>query len=210
MTAAAILPYFLAADPPPVAHFAGNDSSEESGRDHAWAERIKAGDHDALTALFTVYFPRLVTFARRYVASRDVAEDVVQDVLIKLWIDHVTWRIPDSVAAYLYRSVRNRAIEVRRHDLVIAKHEETVLTLSVPAIEHPGTEQLEARDLRLAAERAITKLAPRCREIFLLNRVHGLTYREISATLDISQSTVETQMARAIRALHLALADFRR
>ena len=60
-----------------------------------------------------------------------------------------------------------------------------------------------------AVNRAVDKLPPRCREIFLMSREGGMTYAEIAHSLGISIKTVETQMGRALRSLRLSLARYR-
>jgi len=210
MTALAAISYWAMAEGHDDAARARNSVDPEIlARDRAWAERIKAGDAVALEQLFTAYFAAFAAYAYRYVPARDVAKDVVQDVLGKLWINRDRWTIPDNMAAMLYRAVRNRALQVHRHELVISQHESDVQAQGAPLALDAAATTTE-HELRQLGERAIAALPPRCREIFLMSRVDRLTYREIAATLGISMATVETQMARAFRALDAALSDFRR
>jgi RNA polymerase sigma-70 factor (ECF subfamily) len=95
----------LSNDPPedgPPAHGPGQDA--------AWLERIRAGDPGAFEALFREHYHGLCLFAARLVASDAVAEELVQDVLLRVWQQRERWTVTGSVAAYLYGAVRNQAL----------------------------------------------------------------------------------------------------
>ena len=165
--------------------------------------RVRQGDEAAFEQLFKRFYSPLATYALGFVQSRDAAEDVVQEVFLKLW--EIRQRLPDadSASAYLYRAVRNRALNQLRRLRLSAKWRRETLpeTEAAPAADRSAEEAELAELIR----RAVSDLPPRTREVFLLSREQFLTYPEIAATLSISVKTVETLMGRALKVLRQKL-----
>ena len=181
--------------------------SPNAARDRAIAERIQQGDEEALTKLFQLYFVELANYVFRYLGSRDDAKDVVQDVFFWLWVHREEWTT-EQIAGFLYRLARNRALKAIRHDRVVENYEASVIA-EEPVAENEGAAEADASDLRAAVDRAVGSMPPRVREVFLLNREQGLSYKEIAEALEISVNTVETQMGKALRIIQAATQGLR-
>ena len=168
--------------------------------------RIQAGDEGAYDAVFRAWYPVLVRVAAAVLYDTDAAEEVAQDVLVQLWQRRHVVDVDTPLKAYLLRAVRNRALNHLRHLKVRREAEpEVELTYNAPlTADMPSG----AQELSAAARLAVSQLPPRCREIFELSRVDGLTYAEIAEALDLSQKTVEAQMGKALRILRERLADW--
>src|SRR5688572_1126344 len=83
-----------------------------------WNERIRSGDEAAFEALFRAFAPGLCALATRYVQSRAVAEELVQDLFFDLWARRAQVAIEGTLAAYLATAIRNRAMNhVKREQL---------------------------------------------------------------------------------------------
>ena len=167
---------------------------------------IARGDRGAFETVFREHYAPLVRFAEVMLRSREAGEDIVQEVLLSLWRQRETLKVDDSLRAYLYRAVRNRALNSVRNDRV-RREAMPHLVREAPEITTGEAELLEG-ELETAARGAIAELPPRCREIFELSRFKGLRYGEIAETLGISVKTVETQMGRALKSLRERLAPF--
>ena len=161
--------------------------------------RLRAGDQDAFERLFRAWYSRLADHAVRLLASRDAAEDAVQDVFVAVWARRATLPDGSKLPAYLHRAVRNRALNQLRHERTANRWLARVdPDRAIPPVAETSLEYEEVdRTLRAA----LGHLSPRCREVFLLSREQGLSYPEIAETLEISVKTVETLMGRALRAL---------
>ena len=168
--------------------------------------RIIRGDREAFELLFREHYASLVRFAEGLVRSREVAEDTVQEVLFNLWRQRETLRVEESVRAYLFRSVRNRALNHLRNERV--RHEAVPHLVNEAPAAAAGDSRVVEGELEQAIRNAVAELPPRCREVFELSRAQGLRYSEIAATLGISVKTVETQMGRALKTLRDRLAPF--
>ena len=180
------------------------------GTPRALADAVRRGDHAAFEAIFRAHYDGLVRFANRLLLARMEAEEVVQDVLLKVWTKREQLDPGEDLKTYLYRATRNQALNQLRRRRV-----ERLFRRTRPADEPeappppPAGASQEATELAVAIAAAVEALPDRCREVFVLSREHGLTYSAIAATMGISVKTVETQMGRAFRSLRAALGPFR-
>lgn len=167
---------------------------------------VREGRRDALAELLERYWSPLVSYAAGIVGGRDRAKDVVQDAFIRVWQKREEWSYRGSVGAYLYRIVRNLALNARRdHKTSLRRHEE--FGRESPRKDPPDTPEdvLEAASLRAEIQEAIDALPDRRREVFVLSRFHGLTHREIAEAMEISPQTVSNQMTAGLAELREAL-----
>ena len=177
--------------------------------DAALVRRIRAGDERALEVVFRAHYAGMAAFVQRYVNAPDVAEELVQDIFFKLWSRREQLSEIESFKTYLYRAVRNQALNWLRRRKLERRWEEEHGEESEPAALAAADDGATEQEVTLAVRAAIDRLPPRCREIFLLSRDGGLTYNDIARTLEISVKTVETQMGRALKALRFSLASYR-
>jgi RNA polymerase sigma-70 factor (ECF subfamily) len=162
-----------------------------------WVQRIRLGDEAAFESLFRAFAPGLCAFLGRYVESRAVAEDLVQDLFLTLWHKREELQITGTVDSYLFGAARNRALNYLRHERVTDRFRTSILERGEP---HGSSEEGEILEM-LEVQGAVETLPARCRLIFSLHHHHGLTYAEIARSLGLSVKTVETQMGRALKAL---------
>jgi RNA polymerase sigma-70 factor (ECF subfamily) len=174
--------------------------------DRELQDRIRQGDHGAFEALFRATYPQLVGVTRSIVRDADVAEEIVQDVLLELWRRREGLVVEDSLRAYLFRATRNRALNHLRHIAVERRGEPFVRGEST--VSPRADARLSASEIEVAIRDAVATLPDRCREVFELSRLHGLKYSEIAQTLGISIKTVEAQMGKALRVLREQLAPW--
>jgi len=168
--------------------------------------RLATGDEAAFDAIFRAWYAPLVRIAEGIVRERALAEVVVQDVLLEVWRRREQLGGEESPRAYLIRAARNRALNHIRHLRVQQKSAPYVATRTEDAPE--GASRLVEAELDDAVRSAVAQLPPRCREVFELSRVHGLSYAEIARSLEISVKTVEAQMGKALRTLRERLAPW--
>jgi RNA polymerase sigma-70 factor (ECF subfamily) len=162
--------------------------------------RIRQGDSDALGIVLERHWPAVVRYASDILDSRDAAEDVAQETFVRLWERREAWRLEGSVRALLLRVTRNLSLdELRRRS---ARHK-TARSAPQPPLRLLPDEELEHRELRSILTRAVDSLPERRREVFVLVRHYGLSYRETAAVLDLAPQTVANHLT-------LAVADLRR
>ncbi len=161
--------------------------------------KIQKGNKKAFDALFRKYYTQLVRFAIAYVHDGTIAEEMVQDVFIRIWENAPCTDIETSVQAYLHTSVRNQALNYLKHTEVKKRHEQEQVKQAEVLDEFPGSVNMGFFQEVLA--KAIGNLPDKCREIFEMAKFQGLSYDEIAEYLQVSGKTVENQMGIALKKL---------
>jgi RNA polymerase sigma-70 factor (ECF subfamily) len=184
-------------------------SHEHDVRDAALWSHIQASDPTALRAIIEQYTTELRSFAMLVVRQEDMAQEVVQDVFVRLWERRTTLSIQGSLIAYLYRMTRNRALDMLKHERATQRLRTTIereyVISGTPTALNEGTSNLLNEELRRALDQILRELQPQLREIFLMVRLHGMGYAEVADMLGISVVTVRSQMSRAVRRIGEAL-----
>lgn len=126
--------------------------------------------------------------------DRELAEDTVQDVFVKYWEKMDTVE-PNKVKNYLYRSAKNSIINHAEHKKVVLKFE---AQLKTKTDKNSPEYQLEVNEFKGQLEKAISDLPENQREVFLMHRMDGLKYKEISEILGIGQKAIEKRMRLAL------------
>jgi len=149
--------------------------------------------------LFKIYSQKLIYFSQGYVRDKQTAENIVQDVFLRVWQTKENLDPVKNIQSYLFMAVKNESLKQLRHLQVEKKHQENVSVLSV--VELTPDEKIDQNELREEINKAINYLPDKCREIFTMSRFDQLKYSEIADILGISIKTVETQMGRALKKL---------
>ena len=143
--------------------------------------------------VYSIYFPKLVRFAREFVLSTEDAENIIQDIFIYLWEHQEILGSLSNLNAFLFVLVKNRCIDfIRQKKLVERKREEfemvmdKELQLKMYALQQFDENALSADDIEVILNNAINSVPEKCREVFILSRMEGLKYREIAERLNIS------------------------
>ena len=162
-------------------------------------EKIKKGDEKAFEKLFHKYYGILCSFATKIINDDVAAEEIVQDLFVKLWEKREQLFIETSLKNYLFRSVKNLCLNTIQHNKTKIRYAQIVIS----EVENQFTDDnnYPEPDLSVKIEESINSLPEKRREIFLLSRQDGLKYHEIAQKLNISIKTVETQMSLAIKTL---------
>lgn len=156
-----------------------------------------------IAALYLSESARLRRKVARIVGDQATAADLVHDIFLRLW--RRAEPLDGNDTAYLTRSARNAAIDHLRAERIRADFVKgTVPEQHAGGVPSPHA-VLEAREGLNQVDQAVRALPERTRHIFLLNRVHGSSYPEIAAAMQISASAVEKHMARALAALRKAV-----
>lgn len=157
---------------------------------------------DSFAKVFHQYYSPLCNYVASIIGDNDNAEDIVQDVFIKVHEKGLLDEI-QNIEAFLLRSVKYKSIDYLRTQKT--KEEKTGLI---------GRDQNRAEILDITEEDIeplfhyyAAKLPPKTRAVFLMNRSGGLTYKEIAEKLDISSKTVEKQMTRALKKMRELLKE---
>jgi RNA polymerase sigma-70 factor (ECF subfamily) len=159
------------------------------------------GDSASFEALFRTYHGALCAFVCTYVRCPWIAEELVDDVFVRVWERRSTWDSCLNKKRYLYTAVRNSALKVLAHERVVrtshamVKDEGRSPAMGQPPA--PADEEVNAHELEGAFDLASHQLPARCHKAYMLHYDEGLSYREIAEIMGISERTVEPQVAKA-------------
>jgi RNA polymerase sigma-70 factor, ECF subfamily len=183
-------------------------SLAQEGRESAYRELVRRYERPVFSLIF------------RMVRDREISEDLAQDTFIKV-LNHIDKYRPEfKLSSWLFKIANNVAIDHLRkrqldtvsidgspHAMSAAEVEAT--SFDVVARQESALDEMEAKELGSAIERAIQKLRPEYRACIMLRHVEGRSYEEIAATLDLPLGTVKTYIHRARHQLRDALEGLR-
>ena len=164
-------------------------------------------DEAVFEQVFKTYFKSLHAYACTITKEEASAEEIVQQVFVKLWERSEGLSISGSVAAYLYRAVYNESLNYLKHHKIRAVDKQYVEHSMKNENEHAG-KKLSLKELEGKLTQALNELPEQCRTIFQMSRFEELRYKEIADRLNISVKTVENQMGKALKLLRLKLVEF--
>ena len=160
---------------------------------------LKQSNQEAFTTLYKKYWKQVYNFSRLYLTSQSVAEEVVQEVFIKVWEARDFMREGDNFKGLLFIITRNLIFNMHRKNLNEDFYKMTVL--SAMESSYDIEEEIDAKNLSEYIDLLIADLPPRRREIFNLSRKENKSYKEISQLLGVSEKTVENQIGEALKFL---------
>lgn len=175
--------------------------------EHDLIIRLKAGDRKAFNALYTMYARRLMAWCLQYVAVREDAEELVQDVFIALWKNRECIRNDETLRPLLFTTLRNRMTNAFRSRLNSPVYEDYVNSQAHTA-EAPAEAGIEYHEFYKRVMASIASLPQTQRQVVTLSRIHGLKNSEIAAYLGLTDKTVRNTLSAALRALRLRLGLF--
>ena len=172
--------------------------------------RIRAGDETACEALYRAYRGPLWRFAYAYVSSREVAEELVQEIFLALWRNRTEAGANGGIRAWLYAAIRNQALNHLRHERIVTRlgvrmkggsdtadgsGAERTIAMGAPAPD--AHRAVEANELDEKVMRAISALPERRRIAMTLRWKHDLPPAEIARVLDTTPEAVRVLLTRA-------------
>ena len=148
---------------------------------------------------------RLFQFAFAFVSNKELSEEIVNDVFLKLWQQRSKISEIKNINVYLYVSVKNTAFNYLR-----TMSPKKIIGIEEISADHfylsPDQEQILITDeLKKIIEQSISQLPPKCKLIFKLVKEDGLSFSEVAAILGISYKTVTTQLTIALKKLEQIL-----
>ncbi len=168
--------------------------------------RIRCGEEKALADLYAHFHKRLLDFAKALLHSIEIAEEVVEDVFVKLWGRRDKINEIENLTIYLYVSVKNKALNTlsqKAKELISEPFD--YFDIEVKDNSANPHDLLITSEMMQRMQQAIEALPPRCKMIFKLVREDGLKYKEIAQILNISINTIDAQMAIAVKRICTAL-----
>lgn len=168
---------------------------------------LKKSNVNAFDSLFYRYYKKVLSFCYKILGTKEDAEEIVQTVFLAIWENRTIIDEDKHFETYLFSIVR--------HHVYNALKRKSYRKAFLESIENPNIgsnldveDQVYYNDLNLLLNKLIDTLPPKRREIYLLSRNRGLTYKQIADKLRITENTVDTQIRNALNYLRPILEKF--
>ncbi len=163
--------------------------------------RLKNGDMLAFDNVYELYSHRLFSFIFKILKNEADADDIVQEVFVKIWESRDKLGDYKLLNSYLFTIAYNNSIDLIRKRINNNKYLEHLRNSSIINTTLSSISEFEFNELNLQIEKLIENLPERQKQVYILHKVNGLTYPEIADQLGISKNTVENHMAKALKYL---------
>lgn len=158
---------------------------------------LASGDNNAFKNLFLDYFPKIKYFISHLIKSDLIAEDLAQDIFIKIWENKESLTAINSFNSYVYRMAKNAVI----NHLKSQGFEKTYVAYITQKDENQASseEDLFAKEIELLVRLTVEKMPPQRKKIYELSRIKGLKNEEIAKLLSLSKKTIENHLNLALK-----------
>jgi RNA polymerase sigma-70 factor, ECF subfamily len=166
---------------------------------------LQKGNERAFDFVFKEYYANLSRFSFSFVKEQDIAEELVQEVYLKLWKKREQLVHVENIFSYLMSMVRNQCIDYLRKEKLNSKMH---LNFEPEISDNSTEEQISKNEFEEQLIRSILKLPERCRIAFELSRFDGCSNKEIAVNMKISIKGVEALIGRSLKFLRIELQEF--
>ncbi|WP_126243614.1 RNA polymerase sigma factor [Chitinophaga rhizosphaerae] len=165
--------------------------------EHELLIRLSEGDGAAFAELFHEYRDRIYATAVRLMGSHSHAEEIVQEVFMKIWLNRSSLPQVTFFRAYLFTTARNQIFNSLKQ---LARERTADILHAEPACK--GTEErVLGRDFERVLQNAVRQLPPQQERVYHLSKVEGRPRHEVAHLLQLSPETVKVHLARAMRSI---------
>lgn len=169
--------------------------------------KLAADDKQAMETLFRSHYEEMCKYAFSILQDQYMAEDIVQEIFLRLWEKRKSLIIKQSFRSYLFSSTHNNCIQLIKHKCVIDRHCKETLQ-SAGKSSPKCDERLHLSELQKLVSQTLQSLPEQTRYVFHLSRTEGLKYAEIAQKLEISIKTVEAKMGQALKQFRSYLKEY--
>lgn len=162
-------------------------------------------DESSFKLIYLEYYPGLIAFAKGFLKEKSLAEDIVDEIFLKLWNNRNTIYAIKNLKLYLYVSVKNaclnQIIKSQKYDCQSIDF----LQSDIAEVTSNPEEIFITNEKLAIINQEVRRLPKKCQAIFILIKEEGLKYAEVAELLDLSIKTIETQMSIALKRLATAI-----
>jgi RNA polymerase sigma-70 factor (family 1) len=170
------------------------------GREIELLEKLKLQDPNAFSQLYNLYVKKIYAYALGILKSPALAEDITQDTFVKLWEHAASIQTDRSVQAFLFTIARNLALNVIKRASRETWISDELFTHAIHQSEN-GLQYTERKQTGEFISLAVNQLPPKRKAIYELCREDGYSYKEAAKKLGIKDSTVNSQMVKALKTI---------
>jgi RNA polymerase sigma-70 factor (family 1) len=172
--------------------------------DKELVELVRQNNPIAFKEIYDRYWKKLFSEAYKRLKSKEIAEEIVQDLFTRLWIKRHTLVIKSELSAYFRVSIAYFVIDQYRKNIIKERYRNNFKIIT-PNWNNSTEEEILLRDLNNTIALKVSQLPDKCRHVYELSRVEHKSNKEIAQSLGISKKTVENHLTKALKALQLEL-----
>ncbi len=173
----------------------------------ALISQLRHSDRKAFALIYERYWEKLYVAACHRLRTREIAQELVQEVFTNLWLRREELSIRKDLGAYLYSALKYEMLDHLRSVAVRERYAKEYRKVT-GLYPHATQRQLPFDELHAQMKKEIGKLPGKCRLVFTLSRLEYYSHKEIGEQLNITPKTVEAHMSRALKTLRISLKDF--
>jgi RNA polymerase sigma-70 factor (ECF subfamily) len=170
---------------------------------------VAGGDEAAFHTLYSDHRDRIYNIALRILQSASLAEDVLQEVFLKIWLGREKLPEIKCFSAYLNTITRNHIYNTLRKQAYEELLLERLFPLQMATLRSTALDDISYRELREALQKVVATLTPQQKRVFELSRMEGLKHEDIARQLNVSRETVKKHVSEALRMVRLQLRQFK-
>jgi len=178
----------------------------------SFAELLRKGDMIAYETLFRLYYNKLLHISKGYLGSIEDAEEIVQDVFLKVWEKKDNFDKIGNINNYLYTMTKNACLDQIKLEKVknsfSKNYYEEKMAIRYQFIKDEAASSILESDLEKRILQGIELLPEKCKNVFIKSRVEGMKHSEIAQVLRISKRTVDNHISNALGQMKLHLKEF--
>ena len=179
---------------------------------YTFSSLLEKDESIAFEALFRLYYDKLLHIAIGYLMEYADAEEVVQDVFLKLWEKRNKLKKIDNINGYLYRMTKNKCLDYIKHNKIKLSHSKNDydkrMSIQYQFIKDEAASLLLENELKKKITESIALLPEKCKCVFIKSRMEGMKHQEIAEIMGLSKRTVDNHISNALQHMRHHLREF--
>lgn len=167
---------------------------------------LREGSEEAFLKIYEAYWYKVFLIAYKRVGKKDIAEELTQDLFLKLWEKRTTLK-PQKISNYLFVSIKNSVIDHIQSGLVAGKYIDFYKSFAEQS-SRVTEEVVQYDDLTEAIERGLSELPAKTQEVFKLGRMHNWSSDKIAKHLNLSEKTVGYHLTKSLKFMRAYLREY--
>ncbi|WP_372776719.1 RNA polymerase sigma-70 factor [Mangrovibacterium sp.] len=179
-------------------------SDHNVSTDSVLLDELRQGSSKAFDLIFRRYYDNLCRFCYSFIHDADMAQNLVQNVFIKLWERRFVMGNVSNLGGYLTVMVKNQIADY----ISDYKRQHVDSPFDINIVDHSTEDEIQGRDFEEQLTLSLAKLPPRCKQAFELSRFENMSNKEIAREMKISVKGVEALIGRSLKLLRVELSEF--
>lgn len=158
--------------------------------------------------IYNKYWPLLYAYVYNRLKSKEITEELIQEVFFSLWNRRADIHIQQTLSAYLYTAVKYQIFNYIKADKVRKTYVSSFARYNDLLQDNSNEEYVASADLANAVEKEVSSLPEKCQQVFRMSRHEHRSIHDIADALNISHKTVENHLSKALKHLRLAFREY--